>query len=104
MAKPSLILKSSSSEHKKSNFNSQNKQSFVEFKLPRTSSRMARKINYHSYMIVSRKNVLQTNYQSRLSRLSQTEEGKAESIIMDRPGKKVIAGVANELLIPFDVT
>ena len=58
--------------------------------------------NYHSYVVVSRKKYFAEEL-SELSRLSQVEEETAQSIIMDRPGASGIAGVVNELLIPFGV-
>ena len=43
------------------------------------------------------------NYQSRLSRLTQSPEEKAQSYITNLPAESEIASVVRELFIPFDV-
>ena len=52
-------------------------------------------------LAVSGKILFQKDYQKLLSRLSQIPEEKTKSIIMNWPGESGIAGVMNELVIPF---
>ena len=52
-------------------------------------------------LAVSGKILFQKDYQKLLSRQSQIPEEKTKSIIMNWPGESGIAGVMNELVIPF---
>ena len=53
-------------------------------------------------LVSGKKNILQKDYQNRLSHSSQTQS-KTQSIIRNRPEESGIAGVVSELWIPFGV-